>query len=79
MTPVASLADRVLDLVLEAEPLEATLLGFRHLDDRLADLSVEHEREKASARAEIRAAAARESTPPRSPSRTGSRSTCSSR
>ena len=43
MTPVASLAERVLDLVLEAEPLEATLLGFRSLDGRLADLSVEHE------------------------------------
>jgi uncharacterized protein (DUF885 family) len=54
---VSALADRVLDLVLEAEPLEATLLGFRHHDGRLADLSSEHEREKASVRAEVRAAA----------------------
>ncbi len=54
MTSVASLADRALDLILEAEPLEATLLGFRHLDSRLADLSVEHERDLASARSALR-------------------------
>jgi uncharacterized protein (DUF885 family) len=53
---VAALAERVLELVLEAEPLEATLLGFRHLDDRLADLSVEHEDALAAARAQVREA-----------------------
>jgi uncharacterized protein (DUF885 family) len=51
---VAALADRVLELVLEAEPLEATLLGFRHLDGQLADLSIEHERGMASARSQVR-------------------------
>ena len=56
-TDVIALADRVLQLMLETEPLEATLHGFRHLDGRLADLSVEHEREVSSARAAIRDAA----------------------
>ena len=56
-TTVAALADRVLALVLEAEPLEATLYGFRQLDGSLADLSVEHEQEMATARADVRDAA----------------------
>jgi uncharacterized protein (DUF885 family) len=57
MTSVAVLAESVLDLILDAEPLEATLLGFRSFDARLADLSVEHEEAVASARAGLREAA----------------------
>lgn len=34
-----ALAQELLDLNLDAEPLEGTLLGFRQYDDRLADLS----------------------------------------
>lgn len=56
-TTVAALADRALALVLESEPLEATLYGFRQLDGRLADLSVEHEQVMTSARADVREAA----------------------
>ena len=56
MPSVAALADRVLELILEAEPLEATLLGFRDLDGQLADLSIEHEDALAAARAQVREA-----------------------
>ena len=38
---INELADQLLNLNLDAEPLEGTLLGFRQYDDRLADLSRE--------------------------------------
>ena len=55
---LADLAEQALQLILEADPLEATLIGFRHLDAQLADLSVEREEELAARRQGIRAGAA---------------------
>ena len=52
---IAALADRFLHLLLDADPLQATLLGFRDRDARLADLSAEHEARLAVERADIRA------------------------
>lgn len=57
MTTIAALADLALRQMLAAEPLEATLLGFREYDSLLADLSVEAEQGRAVERAELRSAA----------------------
>jgi uncharacterized protein (DUF885 family) len=54
---IAALAEDLLQLILDADPLEATLIGYRHLDAHLADLSVEREEALAERRAGIRAAA----------------------
>lgn len=55
---IADLAERMLRLMLEAEPLEATLIGFREYDADLADLSVAAEDRFAARRAQVRAEAA---------------------
>lgn len=52
-----ALADRMLHHILAAEPIEATLYGFREYDGALADLSREHDVHLAADRAEIRRAA----------------------
>lgn len=57
MTTIADLADLALRQLLAAEPLEATLLGFREYDALLADLSAEAEQGRAVERAELRSAA----------------------
>ncbi len=51
---IASLAERLLRLLLASEPLDASLLGFREYDAALADLSAAHEREQATVRSGIR-------------------------
>ena len=54
---IAALAEDLLQLVLDADPLEATLIGYRHLDAHLADLSREREEALRERRAGLRAAA----------------------
>ena len=54
---VADLAERYLQLMLRADPLEATLIGFREHDGDLADLSVAHEDAIAVERRSLRAEA----------------------
>jgi len=56
-TAIDDLADRLLRLYLEADPLEATLLGIRDLDAKLTDLSLEAEHALTQRSAELRAAA----------------------
>lgn len=51
---VNELASSLLQLNLDAEPLEGTLLGFREYDDRLADLTRTAQDETAAKRAVIR-------------------------
>ncbi len=58
-SPVDALAQRLLDSMLVADPLEATLYGFREYDARLADLSTQAESALAIERASIRSAALR--------------------
>jgi uncharacterized protein (DUF885 family) len=52
---LARLADRMMELGFEIEPLEATLTGVRTRDAELADLSVEGQARHAATRAAIRA------------------------
>ncbi|MHB1065874.1 MAG: DUF885 domain-containing protein [Candidatus Nanopelagicales bacterium] len=52
---IADLAERALRHLLDAEPLEATLTGFREYDARLADLSREAQDRHTAERAAIRA------------------------
>ena len=54
---IQELSQRLLDGMFAADPLEASLYGFRDYDDRLADLSLEDELRRAVERAEIRSAA----------------------
>lgn len=51
---IADLAERLLRHLLEASPLNATLIGFREYDDRLSDLSAAAESRRAEERARIR-------------------------
>ncbi len=53
-SPIDVLADHLLALTLAAEPLDATLMGFRQHDSDLADLSLEAEAARAAARAALR-------------------------
>jgi uncharacterized protein (DUF885 family) len=55
--PVDDLADRALASFLDSDPLEATLIGMRDRDARLADISVEGLADQARERAAIRTAA----------------------
>lgn len=57
MTTIDDLSELALRQLLSAEPLEATLLGFREYDALLADLSVEAEQGRAVERADLRSAA----------------------
>ena len=52
--PIDGLADELLALTLAAEPLDATLMGFRQHDGDLADLSLAAEAARAAARAALR-------------------------
>ena len=52
-----ALAERMLHHILRAEPMEATLFGFREYDAQLADLSREHDDVLAADRADIRSTA----------------------
>ena len=56
-SPIDTLADRYLELILSADPLMATLMGFREHDADLGDLSANHEESLAEARADLRRAA----------------------
>jgi uncharacterized protein (DUF885 family) len=51
---IADLAQRLLDQILAADPLEATLIGYRDNDRHLADLSVAADDARAAARAALR-------------------------
>ncbi len=52
---IADLAQRRLEQILAADPLEATLIGYRDQDRHLADLSVVAERAQAAERSALRA------------------------
>ena len=52
---IADLAQRRLEQILAADPLEATLIGYRDQDRHLADLSVDAERAQRADRAALRA------------------------
>ena len=52
---IADLAQRRLDQILAADPLEATLIGYRDSDRHLADLSVDADRARAAERSALRA------------------------
>lgn len=54
---IADLAERLLRSILDAEPLDATLVGFREYDDRLADISTGKEEALRLDRQQIRAEA----------------------
>lgn len=54
---LSDLAERLLRHLFEAEPLEASLTGFREYDDRLPDLSAAEEQRLAAERADIRSLA----------------------
>lgn len=52
---IADLAQRRLDQILQSDPLEATLIGYRDQDRHLADLSVAAQQAEAAERAALRA------------------------
>ena len=51
---IADLAERLLTHVLSANPLDATLLGFREYDALLADITLAADARRAAARTAIR-------------------------
>ena len=61
---IADLAERLLRHTFDAEPLEATLTGFREYDALLADLSREQESRLAVQRAAIRTGPSRSTRRP---------------